>query len=81
VEKWPRVFPHCGKFRPGGMKSFPHCGKKRLDFSTLWKKFRGFFHAMEKLCAIFPHNGKTLVKFSTLWKLFFHTVEKPAPAG
>ena len=41
---------------------FPHCGKIRAAAP-------GFFHTMEKLCAIFPHNGTTLGPL-------FHTVEK-----
>ncbi len=34
-------------------------------FSTQWKNFSPFFHAMEKLWVVFPHGGK---KFSTRWK-------------
>ncbi len=41
---------------------FPRCGKIRAAAP-------GFFHTMEKLCAIFPHNGTTLGPL-------FHTVEK-----
>ena len=43
-------------------KSFPHRGKlfstpwkNRAFFSTQWKKFSDFFHAMENF---FPHRGK-----------------------
>ena len=46
-------------------RNFPQYGKYFLDFSTLWKIFGRFFHAMEKLFAVFPHNGKNS---STLWK-------------
>ena len=55
-------------------------------FSTAWKTFSRFFHAMEN---IFPHcgkkspnlprNGKTFSEFSTQWKnfgRFFHAMEK-----
>ena len=45
--------------------SIPRYGKVFGEFSTLWKIFGRFFHAMEKLFANFPHNGKT---FSTVWK-------------
>ena len=61
-------------------------------FSTVWKTYSGFFHAMEKqahffhamekLSAVFPHNGKTLAVFSTQWEKFsgfFHTMEKMFP--
>jgi ABC-type spermidine/putrescine transport system permease subunit I len=54
-------------------------------FSTLWKTFPGFFHAMEDF---FPHHGKNGLNFprygrfylqsSTLWKIFFHSVENSA---
>ena len=51
-------------------------------FSTLWKTFSRFFHAMEKYfphCGktglFFPRNGKTFSDFSTQWKEFVHTVE------
>jgi hypothetical protein len=47
---------------------FPHCGKL---FSMLWKKLRGFFHAMEKIPERFPCHGK----------LFFHTMENSRPEG
>ena len=70
-----KIFPHCGKMTP----IFPRNGKTFGDFSTQWKNFCGFFHAMEKLWAdfstlwknsgrctqTFPHCGKS---FSTLWK-------------
>ena len=55
-------------------------------FSTVWKTFSRFFHAMEKYfphCGktglFFPRNGKTFSDFSTQWKnfgRFFHTMEK-----
>ncbi|NLG34268.1 MAG: hypothetical protein GX548_02825 [Lentisphaerae bacterium] len=35
---------------------FPQHGKLFGDFSTPWKKFPAFFHAMEKS---FPHRGKS----------------------
>ena len=54
----------------------------KIEFSTVWKTFSGFFHAMEKYfphCGktgpFFPRNGKTFSDFSTQWKNFFHTVE------
>ena len=43
-----------------GAHGFPRYGKPFMDFSTLWKIFGRFFHAME---------------FSTQWKNFFHSVE------
>ncbi|HQK43756.1 MAG TPA: hypothetical protein PLJ55_02160, partial [Kiritimatiellia bacterium] len=43
--------------------------RARPVFSTLWKNFAEFFHAMEKLWRNFPHNGKTLTDFSTQWKI------------
>jgi len=36
---------------------FPHC-KKQVEFSTVWKIFLRFFHAMENFFASFPHYGK-----------------------
>jgi hypothetical protein len=44
---------------------FPQHGKLFADFSTLWKTFCRFFHAMENFFGIFPRYGK---KFSTVWK-------------
>jgi hypothetical protein len=40
----------------------------RVQFSTQWKNFRRFFHAMEKLLPYFPHNG---INVSTVWKTLF----------
>jgi hypothetical protein len=53
VQTWPRIFPRNGKSFRG--------------FSTQWKKFSRFFHAMEKVFAVFPHNG-TRRGGSTVWK-------------
>ena len=48
-----------------------------MKFSTVWKTFSRFFHAMEKYfphCGktgpFFPRNGKTFSDFSTQWKKF-----------
>jgi hypothetical protein len=61
----------------------------QIEFSTVWKTFSRFFHAMEqyfphcgKTWPFFPHNGKTFSDFSTQWKnfcRFFHTMEKMFP--
>jgi len=37
------------------LTNFPCYGKSFADFSTLWKNFLGFFHAMEEM---FPWCGK-----------------------
>jgi hypothetical protein len=47
----------------------------KLVFSTVWKRFMPFFHAMEKFFSVFPCYGKVLRHFSTLWKIIFHSVE------
>jgi hypothetical protein len=52
MEKSGRIFPHHGK-------KFSTVWKKQADFSTPWKMFSGFFHAMEKK---FPHCGKLHLK-------------------
>ena len=54
---------------------FPHYGRVFTDFSTVWKIFSRFFHAMENIWPIFPRNGKTFREFSTQWKNIFHSVE------
>jgi len=45
---------------------FPRYGKFLGEFSTPWKTFAWFFHAMEKFWASFPRHGKL---FSTVWKI------------
>jgi hypothetical protein len=50
---------------------FPRYGKFLGAFSTPWKTFAWFFHAMEKFCG----------EFSTPWKTFFHGVENPEKRG
>ncbi len=51
---------------------FPQYGKSLGDFSTQWKNFPDFFHAMEKLWPIFSTVWKIPPvrdeKFSTVWK-------------
>jgi len=47
------------------LRNFPQYGKYFSDFSTVWKTFCDFFHAMEKISASFPRYGKL---FSTPWK-------------
>jgi hypothetical protein len=60
---------------------FPRYGKLFAGFSTLWKTFLIFFHAMEKCFDFFPRHGKSPRDFSTPWKTFFHTVENTPPAS
>jgi hypothetical protein len=42
----------------------------REQFSTVWKLFARFFHAMEDFLPIFPRYGKIFHDFSMLWKNF-----------
>ncbi len=39
-----------------------------MKFSTQWKTFPPFFHAMENFSAVFPRHGKLFRRFSTPWK-------------
>ena len=56
---------------------FPHNGKLFAEFSTVWKLFSRFFHAMENFLRIFPQYGKLFRSFSTLWK----TLSAPSKTG
>ncbi|NCC92253.1 MAG: hypothetical protein EOM10_03055 [Opitutae bacterium] len=61
-----------------GKAGFPRYGKLFGEFSTVWKTFNDFFHAMENFLRNFPQYGKLLGIFSTLWKTFsrfFHSME------
>jgi len=57
---------------------FPRYGKLFGEFSTVWKTFGDFFHAMENFLRIFPQYGNFFRDFSTVWKTFpkfFHSME------
>jgi len=45
------------------LRNFPRYGNYFSDFSTVWRTFCDFFHAMEKYFG----------EFSTLWKTIFST--------
>ena len=69
---WKKVFHSVEKFP----KVFPLCGKTAESFSIVWKKRSKFFHCVENPLKVFPLCGKNRPifpqcgkKFSTVWKI------------